>query len=94
MALGVLEVYNPKTNQYEILYDTHTIETTGEENKKIKQTIKVPVQIASREDLAFIKAYDSNNKEVKYYDSSYDLSKLKLFYKGKEVRIKINPLLE
>lgn len=94
MALGVLEVYNPKTNQYEILYDTPTIETTGEGNKKIKQTIKVPVQIASREDLAFIKAYDSNNREVKYYDSSYDLSKLKLFYKGKEVRIRINPLLE
>lgn len=97
MALGILEVYNPTTKKYEILYDTHTVEVQDEnskEKKLIKKTIKVPVQIASREDLAFIKAYDSTGKEVNYYDSSFDLSRLKLFYKGKEVRIKVNPLLE
>ena len=89
MALGVVEVYNNKTGQYETLYEEKTIQV---EDKT--QTIKVPVQISSRSDLAFIDAYDSNNKKVEYYDSSYDLSKLNLKYKGRDVRIKINPLLE
>ena len=89
LVFAILETYNEKTNKYEVLYDSETIN----ENESTT-TVQAPVQIASRIDLMKLKAYDENNKEVKYYDSKYNLSKLKFYYKGKEVRLKLNPILE